>query len=120
MVVVTIALGLPTRVMRDNLPQWYTMYAGDFLWAMLVYFMFCFLLKNLRSKTILIISLLFACTIEFTQLFHPVWLEHLRSIKLCSLVLGHCFLFSDIIAYSLGIILAFIIDLRFVRNQDIT
>lgn len=56
-------------------------------------------------------------TIEITQLFTPDWLEYLRSFKICALLLGYGFLWSDLIAYALGITLGAIVD-NWVGNKE--
>jgi hypothetical protein len=98
-----MAFGLPARMIQDRLPTWYTLYFGDYLWAMLLFFLFALMLRSMSTFNVVIVTLLFACLIEISQLFQPDWLEYLRSIKLFALVLGHGFLWSDIAAYTLGI-----------------
>ena len=97
------ALGLPARLIQDRLPQWYTLYFGDYLWAMLLFFIFALTLRNMNTWKVAVITLIFTYLIEISQLFHPQWLDDLRSIKLFALVLGYGFLWSDIVAYTLGI-----------------
>ncbi|MGX9727129.1 MAG: ribosomal maturation YjgA family protein [Candidatus Electronema sp. VV] len=104
-----IALGLPARIIPNSLPSWYVAYAGDFLWAMLVYLVYALILR-LSTKQTLCFALVTAYLIELSQLFHPVWLDYLRAIKLLSFILGFAFLWSDILAYTLGIALAACID----------
>jgi hypothetical protein len=98
-----MALGLPARLIQDRLPTWYTLYFGDYLWAMLLFFLFALTLRTVSTFKVAVITLLFTYLIEISQLFDPPWLEHLRSIKLFALVLGYGFLWSDIAAYTLGI-----------------
>ena len=107
---VIIALGLPARLVPQYLPHWYVTYAGDFFWAMLVFFLYA-LLFHLPTKFVFQIALATAYLIEISQLFHPAWLEFLRSIRLLGFILGFGFLWSDLIAYTLGISLAAGIDL---------
>lgn len=102
MAVITVA-GLPARVIQDQLPTWYTLYFGDYLWAMLLFFIFALMLRNMSTFKVAVITLLFTYLIEISQLFHPQWLDDLRSIKVFALVLGYGFLWSDIAAYTLGI-----------------
>ncbi|MCI5209181.1 MAG: DUF2809 domain-containing protein [Candidatus Electrothrix sp. ATG2] len=104
-----ITLGLPARLVPQYLPNWYVTYAGDFLWAMLVFFLYALLLR-LPTKSCFCIALLTAYLIEISQLFHPAWLDYLRSIRLLGFILGFGFLWSDLIAYTLGISLAAGID----------
>ena len=107
--VLIIALGLPARLAPELLPPWYVAYAGDFLWAMLLYFVCALILRRSTQQTFLV-ALVIAFFIEISQLFHPPWLERLRSVRPLAFVLGFSFLWSDIIAYTLGIILAAVID----------
>jgi hypothetical protein len=100
---VILAFGLPARIVQDQLPTWYTLYFGDYLWAMLMFFICALILRNMSTFKVVAAALLFAYAIEISQLFHPNWLEYLRSIKLFALVLGYGFLWSDIAAYTLGI-----------------
>ena len=106
---VIIVLGLPARLVPHFLPNWYVTYAGDFLWAMLVFFLYA-LLFRFSTKTCIVVALLTAYLIELSQLFHPVWLDSLRSIRLFGFILGFGFLWSDLVAYTLGISLAAGID----------
>ncbi|WLE95510.1 MAG: DUF2809 domain-containing protein [Candidatus Electrothrix communis] len=118
-IVIIIALGLPARLAPQYLPGWYVTYAGDFLWAMLVFFLYA-LLFRLSTKFCFCIALITAYLIEISQLFHPAWLDYLRSIRLLSFVLGFGFLWSDLIAYILGISLAAGIDRLLLTSKEDT
>ena len=115
MVLIT-AFGLPARTVQDRLPAWYVQYFGDYLWAMLLFFIFALILQNVNTTKVAFVTLLFTYGIEITQLFHPPWLEYLRSIKIFALILGFTFLWSDIIAYTLGIFTGAVIEYFLLRN----
>jgi hypothetical protein len=115
MVVIT-ALGFPARTIPDQLPSWYVQYFGDYLWAMLLFFGFALMLQNMGTFKVGIATLLFTYSIEISELFHPPWLEYLRSIKLFALVLGYTFLWTDIVAYTLGISTGALIEYFLLRN----
>lgn len=115
MLVIT-AFGLPARMIQDRLPGWYVQYFGDYLWAMLVFFVFALALQRISTLKVAILTLLFTYFIELAQLFHPPWLEYLRSIKVLALILGFTFLWSDIAAYTLGILTGALIDYLLIRN----
>jgi len=115
MVVIT-AFGLPARIIQDQLPNWYVQYFGDYLWAMLLFFGFALALRNMSTFKVAIITLLFTYSIEVSQLFHPQWLDYLRSIKIFALVLGFTFLWSDIAAYTLGISTGALIEYFLLRR----
>ena len=112
-----IALGLPARLVPQYLPSWYVTYAGDFLWAMLVFFLYA-LFFGFSSKISFWVALSTAYFIEISQLFHPAWLEYLRSIRLLGFILGFGFLWSDLVAYTLGISLAAGIDLFILKRTQ--
>ena len=104
-----LALGLPSRTIPDYFPHWYVTYAGDFLWATMFFFLYC-LVFRLTTWQAFWITLATTYFIEFTQLFHPPWLTWLRSFKLIGLVIGYGFIWSDIVAYTLGISFGALID----------
>ena len=106
-----ICIGLPSRIIPQYFPNWYVNYCGDFLWAILVYLLISNIFQ-LSIKRSFIFTLLFAYSIEASQLFHPPWLDSIRSIKLFALIIGHTFLWTDILAYTLGISLIAIIDYK--------
>ena len=66
-----------------------------------------------------IITLLFTYSIEISQLFHPQWLEYLRSFKEFALILGFTFLWSDIAAYTLGISTGVLMEYFLLRNNSL-
>ena len=115
MVMITV-FGLPARVIQDQLPTWYVQYFGDYFWAMLLFFGFALALQNMSTFKVAIDTLCFAYCIEITQLFHPQWLEYIRSIKLFGFILGYSFLWSDIVAYTLGILTGALIEYLLLRN----
>jgi hypothetical protein len=116
MVVITV-LGLPARMIQDQLPTWYVQYFGDYLWAMLLFFIFALFFRNMSTLKVAAVTLLFTYSIEVSQLFHPQWLEALRSIKVFALILGYGFLWSDIVAYTLGISTGVLIECFLLRNM---
>ena len=106
---VIIVAGWPARLFQSSLPYWYTQYAGDFLWAMLVYLVFAVVLRW-RVWWIILTATVTTYLIEISQLFHPSWLDALRSVKMFALILGYGFLWSDLMAYTLGIALGASVD----------
>ena len=72
---------------------------------------FVFPLKN--PKLTLIISLLICYSIEFLQLYKANWIVNIRNSTMGSLILGHGFLWSDIVSYTLGGFTLYFIEKRF-------
>jgi len=112
------ALGLPARMIQDRLPAWYGLYFGDYLWAMLLFFVFALILRKVSTLKVAAMALLFTYSIEVSQLFHPPWLETLRSIKVFALILGYGFLWSDIVAYTLGIATGVLVEEFLLRSPS--
>ena len=92
--------------------------AGDAIWAMMVYYCLRFLSPTLNYRQSLIISLGFCYAIELSQIYHAPWIDGLRKTTLGGLVLGFGFLWRDILAYTLGVALAFRIDEIFLRKRN--
>lgn len=99
-----ILLGLGSRKFSYYLPQLINTYLGDALWAMMIYLMWATVFKSKTILTISVASLLFCFSIELSQLYHALWIDSIRSTTLGGLVLGFGFLWSDILAYTIGII----------------
>mgnify|MGYP004654458795 CR=1 FL=1 len=105
-----MCLGLASRKYINYLPSFLGKYAGDTLWATMVYLGLAFIFNKLTIKKITIISLLFSYGIEISQLYQCEWINKIRSTLIGALILGHGFLFSDLICYTIGIFLGIIID----------
>lgn len=76
----------------------------------MVYFGFRFLLVHKSLRTAIIASVIFSFGIEFCQLYQAPWINEIRNNRLGSLILGHGFLFVDLIRYTIGILLAMLLD----------
>ena len=109
-------LGILSRTIGDHLPFWYVNYFGDFLWAMMLFFL-CAVTFRQSTKWALMVTLAFTWTIEFTQLYHAPWLDALREIKIVGLILGFRFLWTDLVAYTAGISLGAIIDQGILKRR---
>ena len=114
-VVITVLLGLASRKYDDILLLFVVQNAGDVLWAMMVYFGFRILLVRKRLLTAIVLSLLFSFCIEFSQLYQEDWINQIRGTLLGGLILGKGFLTVDLIRYSVGIMIAAILDKVIIR-----
>lgn len=106
-----IVAGLCSRKFSDLLPDFIAEYAGDFFWAMMVYFNFGFLFVKMERRNIFLFAVLFSSAIEVSQLYHAHWIDYLRSTSLGGLALGYGFLWSDLVCYSAGIIAGLLIEM---------
>ena len=100
---IVVTLGLVSRKMVNHLPEIVNMYLGDALWALMIYLYVAIIFKTLSIKTVAISSLLFCYLIELSQLYHDPWIDQIRNTRLGGLVLGFGFLWSDILAYTMGV-----------------
>lgn len=107
--IITIILGLLSRKVQ-GLPQIISSYSGDALWALMVFFLFSFLFNKKSTICILVISIIFSYGIEISQLYHAPWIDSIRATTLGGLILGFGFLWSDLICYTVGIVIGAIID----------
>lgn len=109
LILLTIILGLLSRKV-DFLP----LALGDTLYAVMVYWGFRFILTNKPQYYSFVLSILFCFGIELLQLVnHPILIEW-RNHAILRLIFGQGFLWSDLIAYFFGAILAFLIDRKIV------
>ncbi|MGG7077248.1 DUF2809 domain-containing protein [Clostridium sardiniense] len=109
--IVTMILGLASRKYGSLLPNFLREYSGDALWALMVYFGFSFVFIKLSISKRGIIALVFSFVIEFSQIYQGALINKIRATTLGGLILGHGFLFSDLICYAVGIIIGLVISI---------
>lgn len=103
-------MGLLSRKFMFIFPRNIAPFVGDMLWAMMVYFGFRFLFPKLNITKSLVLAFLFSFSIEISQLYQAQWINNIRNTIIGGLILGHGFLFEDLISYSIGIILGCVVD----------
>lgn len=115
LIVFVIILGILSRKI-EGVPTFF----GDTLYAMMVYFglRMCFI-NNSFMKT-MVLALFFCFCIEFLQLYRAEWLLAIRRTTLGHYVLGQGFLWSDLGFYTLGIMIAFLMDRNWVKKINLT
>ena len=88
------------------------LFIGDILYAVMIYYLIhsLFLLKQKWVKIIIPLTLCFI--IELSQLIDVHWLNFIRNTTLGHYILGQGFLFSDLVCYSIGIILSFSVETK--------
>lgn len=101
--VLTIGLGLGSRAYRADLPAFVGAYAGDTLWALMVYLGLGMLWPQASIQKRAGLALGFSVAIELSQLYHAPWIDAVRRTRLGGLVLGFGFLWSDLVCYAAGI-----------------
>ena len=107
--IIVMILGLLSRKI-SGLPKIIELYSGDILWELMVFLIIAFIFN--KKSTIFIISwaIIFSYSIEISQLYHAPWIDAIRNTTLGGLILGFGFLWSDLICYTIGIIIGIIIE----------
>lgn len=106
----TIAIGLMTRRFRGALPEFVGAYAGDVLWAAMVYLLIAAVWTRMPITRVAAGAAIFSLAIEISQLYHAPWIDAIRGTRLGGLVLGFGFLWSDLACYAAGIALVVVLD----------
>lgn len=85
---------------------------GDYLVVILMY---CMIRTFLKVKTIYacLFVLILSYSIEFAQYFQILKFFNLQDVYWAKILLGNSFSFGDLIAYSLGIITVYIMEVKF-------
>lgn len=115
LVLVVILFGLGSRRYPMPLPSFVTEYAGDTLWALMVFLIIGLCWPKRSSLKVAFFALLFSYAIEISQLYHDAWIDAIRDTTLGSLVLGHVFVWSDLLCYTVGVTIGFLFELVFMR-----
>ena len=103
LIVATIIIGLASRFYSEYLPDFVNLGLGDSLWALMMFWMMGFLFPRISIPKLTFLSLSLCFLVEFSQLIQVDWLNSIRSHFLGALVLGKGFLWSDLLAYSIGV-----------------
>jgi len=111
-IVSVIIFGIVSRKI-DGIPTFF----GDTLYAVMVYFGMRLLFIYNSSKMAIVLALIFCFCIEFLQLYRAEWMLAIRRTTLGHYALGQGFLWSDLVYYTLGIIIAFLIDFNLVKKN---
>ncbi|WP_246582924.1 DUF2809 domain-containing protein [Clostridium simiarum] len=111
-------LGIASRKFSYLLPKFLANYAGDVLWALMVFFGFRFILIKKSTYFVGIVAISFSYLIEISQLYHKPWIDAIRRTALGGLVLGYGFLWSDILCYTIGVAIGIILD-KIIRKFNI-
>ncbi|MEM7234463.1 MAG: DUF2809 domain-containing protein [Planctomycetota bacterium] len=115
--VCVVLAGLGSREYADQLPTFLAAYAGDTLWAAMVYVASGIVFPTTLPRHRALGALTFSVAIELSQLYHAPWIDEIRATRLGALVLGFGFLWSDLACYAAGIALSFLIESAIHRKE---
>jgi membrane-bound acyltransferase YfiQ involved in biofilm formation len=110
LIIIVILLGISTRRYPMVFPGWFAKYSGDTLWALMVFLGIGFIFSRWSIRSVAIGSLVFSFLIEFSQLYHSQWIESIRHTTLGGLVLGYGFLWSDLVCYTIGVVVGILFE----------
>jgi hypothetical protein len=94
-----------------------SLFTGDVLYAVLIYFGFRFLFIESKKSTSLLLSLLFCFGIEILQLVQIDLLIAIRKTTLGHYILGQGFLWLDLFCYFIGSLAAYCFDKLFLSSR---
>ena len=98
-VAAVIITGLVLRKIAA-IPLW----IGDALWSVMIYLLMRTIFIHASIIGIAAWSLTFCFAIEISQLYQAPWINQIRSTLPGHLILGQGFLWSDLLAYTAGIV----------------
>jgi hypothetical protein len=102
---IAIAAGLGSRSRwAAHLPAFIATYAGDTLWALMIYLGLGFAFPRAKVRSLAMTALLISFAIELSQLSQADWINRIRHTTLGGLVLGFGFKWSDLVCYATGIL----------------
>ena len=107
----TMAAGLASRRYPAWQPAFVARYAGDTLWAAMVFWSLALVRPRRPACVLGAAALGIAFADEFSQLYRAPWIDALRASRLGALALGQGFLWSDPWCYAAGVALAAAVDL---------
>ena len=115
--IATIAAGLASRRYSGLFPDLIARYAGDVLWATMMFWLLAFLWPRVTSLRLAVAALVISYAVELSQLYRAPWIDAIRATRGGALVLGQGFLWSDLVCYTIGVALAMAFDARLARHQ---
>ncbi len=104
---VTVPLGLGSRCYGAALPRFVAEYAGDALYATLVFFLLLFAAPRAPRARLAAVAFGLSALVELSQAWHVAPLDAARATRLGRLVLGTTFVWSDFPCYAVGAALGF-------------
>jgi len=119
--ILVVILGLSSRRYARLLPSFLADYAGDTLWALAAFIGIGLLFPSWTTLRLCVTALLFAFSIEVSQLYHAAWIDQIRNTKIGGLILGYGFLWSDLLCYGVGIGIGCILEillLAWIRSHE--
>ncbi len=106
--IVAVVLLIPIGLLSRRF-SWIPVETGDALWAMMVFCLLRAVFVKRDLRYVAIGALAFSFADEFAQMISCRWLVQVRSTTLGHLILGQGFAWVDLVAYTFGIVFAYIL-----------
>ncbi|TLX74568.1 DUF2809 domain-containing protein [Labilibacter sediminis] len=110
LIIATITIGLASRLYSKYLPELINLGLGDTLWALMMYWIIGFIFPRVNIVRLTFLSLSVCFLVELSQLIQADWINAIRSNTFGALILGRGFLWSDLVAYSIGVGIGMVIE----------
>jgi hypothetical protein len=107
LIIATIIAGLLSRELSAIIP----FFIGDILWGLAVFLLMRFIFIYKPVSFAIIVSSIYACATEFSQLYEAPWIDNIRPTFVGRVLLGETFLWTDILCYFVGIGLGLLVEL---------
>jgi len=108
-ILVASIIGLDSRVHAHHYKRFYVNTMGDTMWTLAFFAFYRFVFYRAKLWFVALITLDWAFFIETSQLWHPHWLDVIRSYKLGGMLLGFGFRWQDLICDAGGVLLGLFI-----------
>ena len=76
-----VALGLASRRYASALPEFIARYAGDTLWAVMVFALIGLIAVEWSTARVAAVALIVSYGVEVSQLYHAPWIEGIRDTR---------------------------------------
>lgn len=106
----TIGAGLASRRYPEFFPAFAARYAGDTLWAAMVFWFLALGWRRASTGRLAASAVAVAFAVECSQLYRAAWIDSVRDTRVGALVLGSGFLWSDLVCYAVGVCIAGVLD----------
>lgn len=111
LIVLIPLLGLLIRARPEYFPKLFAIYTPDILWAFLVFSLVVVFAPKLTCIKTFVIALAITYFMELSQLYQAPFINDIRDTRVGGLLLGHGFLWSDLLCYTFGITVGAVCDL---------
>ena len=105
-----VGVGLASRKYDGLFPQMLGKYPGDALWTVAAYLGWKLVFPAMAPWKLGLMAIGQSFGVEFLQLYHAPWLDGIRGTRFGYLLLGSTFNPMDLVAYTVGAAIVFLID----------